>query len=137
MAGNVDTRSMQNYFNEPEDVASLNKRNSILEAEVSRLQAEIINLQQQVAETQILSSLGGICCVQIPENSYQAANVIGKDNSPFMQFVIIDRGSEDGLRRGMPVVTAARSGRTGYRPYFQMPPASSLSLTAHPISMLV
>ncbi len=95
---------LQNYFNEPEDVASLNKRNSILEAEVSRLQAEVINLQQQVAETQILSALVEFARAN-PDNSYQAANVIGKDNSPFMQYVIIDRGSEDGLRRGMPVVT--------------------------------
>jgi rod shape-determining protein MreC len=31
--------------------------------------------------------------------------VIGRDPSPFVSYVIINRGSDDGLRRGMPVVT--------------------------------
>ena len=34
-----------------------------------------------------------------------AATVIGRDPSPFLQYAIINRGSDDGLRRGMPVVT--------------------------------
>jgi len=41
-----------------------------------------------------------------PENVYKAAAVIGRDPSPFLHYVIIDRGSDDGLRYGMPVVTA-------------------------------
>ena len=40
-----------------------------------------------------------------PENRYLAATVIGRDPSPFLEYVIINRGSDDGLRRGMPVVT--------------------------------
>jgi rod shape-determining protein MreC len=35
-----------------------------------------------------------------------AVSVIGSDPSPFAKYVIINRGSDDGLRRGMPVVTA-------------------------------
>ena len=34
-----------------------------------------------------------------------AASVIARDPNPFLQYVIINRGSDDGLRRGMPVVT--------------------------------
>jgi len=40
-----------------------------------------------------------------PESSYKAASVIGRDPSPFLHYVIINRGSNDGIQRGMPVVT--------------------------------
>jgi rod shape-determining protein MreC len=40
-----------------------------------------------------------------PENLYIASSVIGRDPSPFLHYVIIDKGSDDGLRHGMPVVT--------------------------------
>jgi rod shape-determining protein MreC len=39
------------------------------------------------------------------ENQYTAAAVIARDISPFMHYIIIDRGSDDGLRKGMPVIT--------------------------------
>jgi rod shape-determining protein MreC len=39
------------------------------------------------------------------DNQYIAASVIARDISPFMHFVIIDRGSDNGLRKGMPVIT--------------------------------
>jgi rod shape-determining protein MreC len=40
-----------------------------------------------------------------PQDDYIAAAVIGRDPSPFLQYVIIDHGSDDGVRHGMPVVT--------------------------------
>ncbi|MGB6421193.1 MAG: rod shape-determining protein MreC, partial [Anaerolineales bacterium] len=72
--------------------------------EVSRLQTEIIVLKQQISETRVLSALVDFARVQ-PENRYLAATAIGRDPSPFLEYVIINRGSDDGLRRGMPVVT--------------------------------
>lgn len=97
-------QALQNFFNAPQDLVRLRQRNVELEAEVSRLQAEIINLKGQVAETSILSALLDFARVN-PENRYVAAAVIGRDPSPFLKYVIINRGSDDGLRRGMPVVT--------------------------------
>jgi rod shape-determining protein MreC len=97
-------QAIQNYFNAPQDLARLRQRNTELEAEVSRLQAEIIDLQQQISETRVLSALVDFARVR-PENRYVAASVIGRDPSPFLQYVLINRGSDDGLRRGMPVVT--------------------------------
>jgi rod shape-determining protein MreC len=41
-----------------------------------------------------------------PEYQYLGARVIGLDPSPFLHYVIIDKGSDHGLRRGMPVVTS-------------------------------
>ncbi len=36
---------------------------------------------------------------------YVTATVIGREISPFLQYIIIDKGSEDGIQYGMPVVT--------------------------------
>ena len=97
-------QAIVNYFNAPQDVARLRQTNQELETEVARLEAEIIRLNQQLSVTRMLSALLDFARAQ-PENRYLAAAVIGRDPSPFLQYVIINRGSDDGLRRGMPVVT--------------------------------
>ena len=97
-------QAIQNYIEAPQDVTRLMQRNVELEAQVSRLQAEIITLEQQLSETRILEALVDFARVN-PENRYVAASVIGRDPSPFVKYVMINRGSDDGLRRGMPVVT--------------------------------
>jgi rod shape-determining protein MreC len=98
-------QTIQNYINAPQDLARLRQRNAELETEVSQLQTEIITLKQQIAETRILEALVDFARVN-PENRYVASAVIGRDPSPFVKYVIINRGSDDGLRRGMPVVTS-------------------------------
>ena len=102
----ISTRvlAIQNYLDAPQDLARLRQRNLELESEVSRLQAEVIELKQQITETRVLEALVDFARVN-PENRYVAAKVIGRDPSPFLQYVLINRGSDDGLRRGMPVVT--------------------------------
>jgi rod shape-determining protein MreC len=98
-------QAIRSLINTPQDVVRLRQRNVELEAELARLQSEIIDLKQQVAETNVLSALVDFARVH-PENRYIAASVIGRDPSPFVKYVIINRGSDEGLRRGMPVVTA-------------------------------
>lgn len=88
----------------PRDVSSLRQRNAELENEVARLQTQIVELQQQLRESQVLYALLDFARER-PENEYIAASVIGRDPSPFLHYVIIDHGSDDGLRHGMPVVT--------------------------------
>jgi rod shape-determining protein MreC len=100
----VRFQALQNAIAAPQDLARLRQRNSEMEVEVSRMQTEIIVLKQQISETRVLSALVDFARVQ-PENRYLAASVIGRDPSPFLDYVIINRGSDDGLRRGMPVVT--------------------------------
>lgn len=95
---------VQDFLNAPQDITRLRQRNQELEAEVARLQSQVIELQQQLVETNILSALVDFARAN-PENRYQAAAVIGYDTSPFLKYVFINRGSDDGLRRGMPVVT--------------------------------
>jgi rod shape-determining protein MreC len=96
--------AVQDFFTSPRDLASLRQRNAELEGEVAELQAQIIQLQQQVGETEILATLVDFSRAR-PENTYRAAAVIGRDPSPFLHYVIINRGSNDGILRGMPVVT--------------------------------
>lgn len=93
------------FVTAPRDVAELTRRNEELEAEISRLQAQVIELQQQNQQIDVLSALVDFARAR-PVYDYVAADVIGRDPSPFLQYVIINRGSDDGLRRGMPVATS-------------------------------
>ena len=92
------------FLTVPRDVASLRQQNAELEADVARLQTQVIELQQQVTETNILSALVDFARAN-PEYSYKAASVIGRDPSPFLHYVIINVGSNEGVLPGMPVVT--------------------------------
>lgn len=96
--------ALQDFFTSPRDIASLRQQNADLQNEVAELQAQVIQLQQQVGETQVLAALVDFSRAR-PENTYRAAAVIGRDPSPFLHYVIINRGSNDGILRGMPVVT--------------------------------
>ncbi len=98
-------QAVQSLIAQPEDVTSLRQKNAQLEAENSKLQVQIVELQQQVTESQLLSTLVDYERRHV-ENQYMAASVIARDVNPFMHYVIIDRGSDDGLRKGMPVITA-------------------------------
>ncbi len=98
------SQAIQNLLNAPADVTSLRQENTELRAEIARLQEQIIGIQQELTEAQVLASLVDYARSR-SENRYVAAAVIGRDPSPFMHYVIINRGSDDGLRRGMPVVT--------------------------------
>lgn len=102
----VSTRylAISDFLTVPRDVAALRQRNAELEAEISQLQAQVIELQNKVAQTDTLAALVDFSRSN-PTNTYKAAAVIGRDPSPFLHYVIINRGSNDGIRRGMPVVT--------------------------------
>ena len=88
----------------PRDIASLRSQNQALESEVAGLQTQIIELEQQLREAQVLYALLDFARSS-PASQYVAAAVIGRDPSPFLHYVIIDHGSDHGLRRGMPVIT--------------------------------
>jgi rod shape-determining protein MreC len=95
---------LQDFLTVPRDVVALRQRNAELEAELARLQTQVVQLQNSVSEADALAALVNFSRTN-PENSYTAASVIGRDPSPFLRYIIIDKGSNDNLRRGMPVVT--------------------------------
>jgi rod shape-determining protein MreC len=96
--------AVSQLLNAPQDVEELRVRNIELENEVSRLQSQVIVLREQLDESRGLEELLGYARRR-PEFQYIAAAVIGKDPSPFLHYIIIDHGSDEGIRRGMPVVT--------------------------------
>ncbi len=102
----ISTRytALYDFVTVPRDVASLRQQNAALTNENSRLQTQIIQLQQQLKEAEVLYALLDFARSR-PENEYVASAVIGRDPSPFLSYVIIDHGSDDGIRHGMPVVT--------------------------------
>jgi rod shape-determining protein MreC len=97
-------RGVENFISASQDIREIRQQNTELEAENARLQSQIVELQQQLVEYEILSALLEFARAN-PEHKYIGASVIGRDPSPFLNYIIINRGSDDGLRRGMPVVT--------------------------------
>ena len=106
LEGWLSTRFMAVYdfLSVPRDVNSLLQRNTELESENSLLQTQIIQLQQELSQAQAVNALVGFAR-QHPQNQYIAANVIGRDPSPYMKYIFIDAGTDNGLRHGMAVVT--------------------------------
>ncbi len=96
--------TIRDIVSAPSDVVSLQNRNAQLEAEISGLQTQVIQLQQELKDTDVLAALVDFSQSN-PESVYKAASVIGRDPSPFLHYIIINVGSNDGVRRGMPVVT--------------------------------
>jgi rod shape-determining protein MreC len=86
------------------EVAALQQRVSALEAENSSLRAENVQLRESESQLRILSGLVEYARSQ-PDAKYLTANLIGRDTSPLLTTLIFDRGSDDGVIRGMPVVT--------------------------------
>lgn len=103
----ISTRylAVYEFITAPRDMASIRQENAELKNQVALLQTQIIELQQQLSEASVLYALLDFARSQ-PENTYVAATVIGRDPNPFLKYILIDQGSDAGLRNGMPVVTA-------------------------------
>jgi rod shape-determining protein MreC len=85
-------------------IATLSQKNAELQRLVSQLESQVVELEEQLSQAEVLYALLDFARAR-PENQYSASAVIGKDPSPFLHYIIIDHGSDDGLRHGMPVVT--------------------------------
>lgn len=89
----------------PGDVNAIRTENERLTNENALLRSQLIQVQEQQKDNDVLYSLLKVARTR-PDSSYVAAMVIGRDSNPFMRYIIIDQGSDAGLRHGMPVVTA-------------------------------
>ncbi len=96
--------AFRDFFTSPRDMATLQERNAELENEVSKLQSQIVELQETLSQSQILYTLLDFARTN-PQHEYTAATVVGREISPFLQYIIIDKGSNHGILYGMPVVT--------------------------------
>ncbi len=98
-------RAVGDYLRTPTDVQALRRRNQELEAQVAELQTQLALLQQQVADLELYAALLDFARAH-PQHEYKTAQVIGRDPSPFLHYIIVNVGSDDGVRPGMPVVSA-------------------------------
>ncbi|NLA80108.1 MAG: rod shape-determining protein MreC [Chloroflexi bacterium] len=96
--------AFRDFFTSPRDMATLRAQNQALEQEVAQLQTEIVTLQENLSQAEILYTLLDFARAH-PEHEYIASTVIGREISPYLQYIIIDKGSNHGVRYGMPVVT--------------------------------
>jgi rod shape-determining protein MreC len=76
-----------------------------LQARVSSLQGEVTRLRESESQRLLLAQLLKLARAN-PEYRYLAAQVIGRDVSPYLQYVLVDRGRSDGLLPDMPVLAA-------------------------------
>jgi rod shape-determining protein MreC len=96
--------SARDFLTTPRDVTQLREQNSLLESQVTQLQTQLIVMEERLGEAQVCFALLDFGRTN-PQYSYIAATVIGREISPFLQYIIIDRGTNHGVRYGMPVVT--------------------------------
>jgi rod shape-determining protein MreC len=89
----------------PGDVNQILTENERLTNENALLRSQLIQLQEEQKDNEVLYALLKVARAQ-PNSNYVAAMVIGRDASPFMRYIMIDQGSDAGLLRGMPVLTA-------------------------------
>jgi rod shape-determining protein MreC len=75
------------------------------QAMIDQLLVENARLREKERENETLREL---LAFKQANESFQtmSAEVIGRDPNPLLRFILIDRGSSDGLKSGMPVVTA-------------------------------
>jgi rod shape-determining protein MreC len=87
---------------------SAHRRAEALEEELQVLQGEAIKLEEQAEENERLKSLLDLRDKgTYPEGTdFEVAQIIGKAPTRWEAWVLIDKGSADGLRVGLPVVGA-------------------------------
>ncbi|OGB94452.1 MAG: rod shape-determining protein MreC [candidate division NC10 bacterium RBG_16_65_8] len=84
------------------DLRNVRQNNLRLQREATFLQRRIDQLEEQVLETQRLQGL--LAMRESWRAKFLAARVVGKDATNWFKTILIDRGSQSGLRRNLPVV---------------------------------
>lgn len=96
--------SARDFLSTPQDTMVLREQNALLESQLSQLQNQLILMEERLGEAQVCFALLDFGRTN-PQYNYIAATVIGREISPFLQYIIIDRGTNHGVFYGMPVVT--------------------------------
>lgn len=89
-----------------QSASALRRENEALRDENAQLRNQVILLHEAQIENENLRRQLGFKSA-VPNYQLLAAEVIGRDPSNYLQYLTIDRGAEDGLRRGMPVLSDA------------------------------
>ncbi|MFN8524048.1 MAG: rod shape-determining protein MreC [Chloroflexota bacterium] len=85
-------------------VGELAHQNDEYREEIDRLNAELVRMRELELENADLRNLLGLK-QRAGSPEFAPVRVIARDPSPYIQSITIDRGTEDGVRDGTPVVT--------------------------------
>ena len=84
--------------------AQLREQNAIYREEIDRLQAEMVRLRELELENHDLRNLLGLR-QQTPTGEMVPVRVVARDPLPFAQVIVIEGGSEQGIREDLPVLS--------------------------------
>lgn len=85
-------------------MAELSRQNDQYREEIDRLQSEIARLRELEVENRDLRNLLGLK-QRAGTGELVPVRVIARDPSPFVQAITVDRGSDDGVKEGMTIIT--------------------------------
>jgi rod shape-determining protein MreC len=119
----------RNLWRDYVDLRHLREENKHLQAEVAVLQRRIDQLKEQSLETQRLQRL--LAMREITQAGFLTARVVGKDATNWFKTILLDRGSQEGVRRNQPVL--APDGLVG-RVVEVTPTSAKVQLLTDPVS---
>ncbi|MGE3268681.1 MAG: rod shape-determining protein MreC [Chloroflexota bacterium] len=85
-------------------MTELSTQNEQYREEIDRLQSEIARLRELEVENRDLRNLLGLK-QRAGTGELSPVRVVARDPSPFVQAITIDRGSDDGIKEGMTVIS--------------------------------
>ena len=102
------TRPVADWVNNLTDAGALSNENQRLRTENERLTSELARAREGSIEQARALELAG-AQAQFPEGGLLAASVVARDSSNLRALIAIDKGSSDGVREGMIIVSAGPS----------------------------
>ena len=102
------TRPIADWVNNLTDAGGLSRENQTLRTENERLTNELARAREDAIQQQDARDLDAVRR-QFPADTLLAAGVVSRDASNVRALIAIDRGSADGVRQGMIVVSEGRS----------------------------
>jgi rod shape-determining protein MreC len=102
------TRPVADWVNNLTDAGTLSEENRRLREENERLTNELARAREQSIQQENAADLTAVQ-QQLPGEALLAASVVARDSSNARSIIAIDRGSRDGIREGMVVVSEGKS----------------------------
>lgn len=125
----LTVRGVANTWWDYVDLRNVREENKHLRREGATLQRRIDQLEEQALETQRLQRL--LAVRQTSQAEFLAARVVGKDATNWFKTILLDRGSQEGVRRNLPVL--APDGLVG-RVVEVTPTSAKVQLLTDPVS---
>lgn len=102
------TRPIADWVNNITDASALSEENRRLSEENERLTNELARAREQAIQQETSQDLAEVQ-QQFPGETLLAAGVVARDSSNARSMIAINRGSSDGIREGMVVVSEGKS----------------------------